>query len=175
MKQNSQYLYDLVRTGFGNKPEQTEEFIGKFDLSSCDFVDEFQTSLLQTAISSRKYDIAQFLIENECNLDNQDDRDNTALIYLLTGYNDDDKEIYDNLIDRLLEKDIDLNLKNKYANQALWCAVMNAKVPLEVIGKLLEKGGDPHHKNRAGRSAYDMVKVFNIPELNEMFEPYIKK
>jgi len=52
-------------------------------------------------------------------------------------------------------------------------AVVNPKVPPELIERLLEKGADPYHKNKAGRSPYDIVKEYNIPELNKIFAPYL--
>ena len=36
---------------------------------------------------------------------------------------------------------------------------MNAKGHFEGIKSLLEKGADPHHKNKHGRSPFDMAKT----------------
>ena len=173
MKQNNEELYDLIRTGIENNHEQAKEFIEKFDISACDFISEFQCSLLQKAISSNKYDIAKFLIEQNCNLDNVDDMGNTALTYLLSGYNNDNKNLYDEMIGMLLEKGVNIDLEDKHHNQALWVALLNAKIPLSIIKRLLDMGADPHHKNQVGKSPYDMVKNYNVPEINDLFSPYI--
>jgi ankyrin repeat protein len=171
---NINYLNDLVTIGYDKKEGQYELFIDNFNSEACTFVDEFKTSLLQNAISHRKYDIAKFLIEKECNINNQDERGYTALDYLLSGYNNENKEIYNELIELLLEKDINLELEDyEYGNTPLMEATTNAKVPLHILEKILKKGADPHHKNKAGRSPYDMVKKYDIKELNEIFEPYV--
>jgi ankyrin repeat protein len=165
-------LYELTR-GLGNNDNETKGFIENFTPESCSYISEFNQSLLQSALTSDKYDIAKFLIEQECNLIHQDDRGNTILHYLLGGYNNENKEIYDELLELLLEKNIRLDLGDEHGNQPLWVTVLNAKVPLSVVNKLLEMGADPHHKNKAGRSPYDMVKKYDIKELNEIFEPYV--
>ena len=174
MKQtNGEYLYNIMR-GYNNNTKETAEFTKRFDKKACSYLDKFNNTLLQNAISSEKYDIAKFLIEKECNLDHQDDRGHTALDYLLGGYNDSESKLYDELLDGLLKKDIDLSLENKYGNQALWTAVKNAKIPLKIIEKLLKKGAEPHHKNASDTSPYDMVQIYNIKELSNLFKPYRK-
>jgi len=170
MKKNREYLYDLIRTGFGNNPEQTDEFINKFNLSDCAYIDEFNTSLLQKSISSEKYDIANFLIKQKCNLDNQDDRGYTALHYILASK---DKQDYE-LIDNLLEQNPELELKDyEYGNTPLIEAVMNAKIPLSILEQLLKKGANPHHENKSKMSPYKLVLRYNIKELLDLFSPYL--
>lgn len=166
MKQNNENLNLFRLTTRGLK----EDFLKKFTEESCNDINEFKMSLLQNSISDEEYEIANFLIEKECNLDNQDDRGYTALHYMLGSKNTKDYELFDTLI----EKNPNLELEdNEYGNTPLMEAVMNAKVPLEIIKKLLEKGADPHHKNKADVSPYNMVKKFNFKDLNEIFEPYI--
>jgi len=166
MKQNNNELslFSLTTRGLG------EEFFKKFNLNNCNDIDKFKTSLLQNAISDEKYNIAKFLIEKKCNINNQDERGYTALDYLLSSKNEKNIE----LINLLLDASPNLELEDfEYGNQPLWTAVMNAKVPLPTTKRLLEMRADPHHKNKAGRSPYDMIKEYNISEINEIFEPYI--
>ncbi len=166
MKQNNENLSLFSLTTRGLK----EEFFNKFKEENCNDIDKFKTSLLQNALSDEEYDIAKFLIEKECNLDNQDDRGYTALHYILGSRKERDYE----LLDELLEKNPNLELEDdKYGNTPLMEAVLNPKIPLSILEKLLKRGADPHHKNKTGNSPYDMVKKYNIPELNEIFEPFV--
>lgn len=164
MKQNNENLFYLILKG------KKEEFFENFNiLLHKNAIDEFNMSLLQDAISNNQIEIAEFLIKNKCNIDHQDSKKNLVLDYILASNNE---ERYF-LVEILLDLDARLDLENIYGNQPLWTAVMNAKVPLSIIEKLLEKGADPHHKNAVGKSPYDMVLEFNIKELTDLFEPYI--
>ena len=166
MKQNNENLSLFSLTTRGLK----DEFFHKFEEENCNDIDKFKVSLLQNALSDEEYDIAKFLIEKECNLDNQDDRGYTALHYILGSRKERDYE----LLDELLEKNPNLELEDdKYGNTPLMEAVLNPKIPLSILEKLLKRGADPHHKNKTGNSPYDMVKKYNIPELNEIFEPFV--
>ncbi len=164
-------IYDIIRTGIGNDDTNTSEFKKIFNKEACSFVSDYGKSLLQKALTSKKYDIAKFLIENECNLNHQDKEGFTALHYILKSRREEEVALADMLIDKME----DIDIEDNYGNTPLMEATMNPKVPFEIIKKLLEKGADPYHKNKAGRSPYDMVKEFNIPELNEIFKPYIKE
>ncbi|RUM72907.1 MAG: hypothetical protein DSZ09_00780 [Sulfurovum sp.] len=166
MKQNNEglSLFSLTTRGLKN------EFFKAFKEENCNDIDEFKVSLLQNAISDEEYDIAKFLIEKECNLDNQDDRGYTALHYILGSRDEANYKLFDDLI----EKNVNLELvDDEYGNSPLMEAVLNPKIPLSMIQKLLEKGADPHHKNNVDKSPYDLVQQYNIKELNEIFAPYV--
>lgn len=167
------YLFDLITTGVGDDSEQINKFVENFDESACDFISEFNKSLLQEALSFHaKYGIAKFLIEQKCNLDYQDDTGSTALMYMLDRYND-NNVFYDELIYLIINKGANVELYDQHGNQALWIAVMNAKVPLNIIELLLQKGSDVYHKNNVQKSPYDLVQEFEIEELTDIFKPYI--
>ncbi len=160
-----------MTTGYDEKEGQYEDFLEHYDKRDCNYIDEFNTSLLQNAISHRKYNIAKFLIENECNLNHQDKEGFTALHYVLKSRREEEVA----LADMLIEKMDDIDIEDSYGNTPLWYAVKNPKISLEIIKKLLEKGADPYHKNNVGKTPLDVVKRLNIPELNEIFKPYIKE
>ncbi len=164
-------IYDIIRTGIGNDDTNTSEFKKIFNKDACSFVSDYGKSLLQKALTSKKYDIAKFLIENECNLKHQDKEGFTALHYILSSK----IEEMVKLADMLIEKMDDIDIEDSYGNTPLWYAVKNPKISLEIIKKLLEKGADPYHKNNVGKTPLDVVKRLNIPELNEIFKPYIKE
>ena len=152
-----------------------ESFFKNFSEKDCNLVDKYEQSLLQEALSysfSRdKYTIAKFLIENKCNLNHQDKKGLTALHYILSSRIDEKITLADILIDNME----DIDIEDNYGNTTLMEAVVNPKITLEIIEKLLKKGANPYHKNKAGHSPYDKVIEYNIPELNNIFKPYIKK
>jgi len=47
-----------------------------------------------------------------------------------------------------------------HGNNPLWTAVMHAHGQKECAALLLQAGADRHHKNKAGRSPYDMAVAF---------------
>lgn len=166
---NGKNLYDIVTTGYGEKEGQYEAFVKSYRQEDCNYIDEFNASLLQNAISHRKYTIAKYLIDHGCNLEHQDKEGFTALHYILSSRRDEELA----LAERLIEKMNNIDLEDKYGNTPLWYAVKNPKVPPKLIEKLLENGADPYHKNNVGKTPLDVVKRLNIPELNKIFAPYL--
>lgn len=165
-KKKSSLFLDIFKS---NK----KSFFDKFDMEDCSLIDTYGHSLLMEALSyssaKEKVNIAKFLIENECNLNHQDKEGFTALHYVLKSRREDEVVLADMLIDKM----DDIDTEDNYGNTPLMEATMNPKVPLKIIEKLLKKGADSYHKNKAGRSPCDMVKEFNIPELTEIFESYV--
>ncbi|MDY0403609.1 ankyrin repeat domain-containing protein [Sulfurovum sp.] len=166
MNQNENSLFYLIEQGKDTK------FIERFNpKKDCNKISAYNQSLLQNAISEKQLNIAEFLIKNNCNINHQDNNGYTALDYILTNRVCTERYY---LIEMLLDLDVRLDFEDKkYRNQPLFEAVRNPKIPLELIEKFLKKGANPHHKNIAGISPYDMVVKFNIPELTEIFRPYI--
>lgn len=121
-------------------------------------------------MSSEKFNIAKFLIEQKCNLDHQDDEGSTALMYLLDGYCDENKELYNELIQLIIAQGAKLDPVDVYGNQALWVGLLNPRVPIEILELLLKNGADMHHKNNVNKSPYDAVKEYNFEDLNELFK-----
>lgn len=167
-------LFNLIITGIGNNNEQTEVFIKKFNKNICNFITKRNKTLLQEAFSSRKYNIARFLIEQDCNLNYQDEEGSTILMYFIFSYNNENKDIYGKLIDLLIEKKVNLNLVDKYGNNVLWYAYGNATIPLNILELLLKNGSNPYHKNKVNKSTYDYVLKDNIEDIKELFKLYVK-
>lgn len=169
------YLDELIRTGIQDNEKRSEEFVNNFDTSACSYITEFNQTLLQSAISCKKYSIAKFLIKQKCNFNHQDDRGNTVLMYLLGGYNNDNNKLYDKLIHLVVNQGAMLDLTDIHGNQALWVGLLNAKIPLDILELLLKNGADMHHKNNVGKSPYDAVKEYDIEELNNLFQKYLTR
>ncbi|MEM8887212.1 MAG: ankyrin repeat domain-containing protein [Bacteroidota bacterium] len=62
-----------------------------------------------------------------------------------------------NFAERLLERKIDLELKDKHGNTALWTATFNARGNYELLQLLLEHEANPHSKNKVNRSPLDFA------------------
>ena len=164
MKQNNKVdIFQIIRRG------TLEEFNLNIDSFDINLVDEYGYSMLHEAISYNKYEICDILIERGIDVNIRDKNGKTALQYVLSDKNEESHY----LVDILLANGARLDIEDNYGNQALWTAVLNAKIPLEIIDNLLKKGADPLHKNKAGRSPYDMVLNYDIKELTDIFEPYV--
>ena len=125
--------------------------------------DEFGYTPLQKALANEHDEMAELLLNNGADTSIQDNDGNTALHY---AYVWNMTDIAKKIIDMFPET---LSIENKYGNQPLWTAVMNAKIPEEDIKYLLKKGADRNHKNKTGSSTLDLVKSYNIDEFTKLF------
>jgi ankyrin repeat protein len=125
--------------------------------------DEGGRSYLQIAIHDRP-DLVPYLLAFDVDINNQDLRTkSTALHYTLARPRRD-------LAELLLEKGADVNIVDKYGNGALWTALFNAAKDYSLVKKIVEKGGDPHHKNKVGKSPFDMAVTRKEDEIVQYFE-----
>lgn len=62
-----------------------------------------------------------------------------------------------NFAERLIERNINLELKDTYGNTALWTATFNASGNYELLQLLLEHEANPHSKNNVNRSPLDFA------------------
>ena len=130
--------------------------------------DERGKSYLQIAIHARP-ELVPYLLEFDVDIDNQDLRTkSTALQYTLELPRRD-------LAELLLEKGANVNIVDKYGNGALWVALFNAAKDYSLVKKILEKGGDPHHKNKVGKSPFDMAVTRKEDEIIRYFESHALK
>ena len=172
MKNKIEELFNIVERG------EKKMFFSNFNLEYSNAIDKYNYSLLQVAISSiakikigNKFEIVEFLIKNNCNLNHQDKKGMTALQYLITERN------Y-SLTALLLQSDININLEDVYGNQALWTAVFNSRFEekfLNIINVLLQKNANPYHKNKVNRSPYQLALQFNSFELLNLFDSHLKR
>lgn len=70
----------------------------------------------------------RILIKEECNLDYQDKNGFTILIYFVSNYDNEKKDLYEELIYLLIEKKVKVDLIDKYGNDVLWYALEILKV-----------------------------------------------
>jgi len=122
-------------------------------------------TLLHTAISSRKCDIARELVRLGVDLNCQDTAGKTALYYAI------EFRMFD-LAEELVNKGADPNLVDRFGNNAVWAAVMQGADAAPLIRRLVEAGGVFDQKNSAGRSSFDIAEDLELQEIIEIFGAY---
>ena len=114
---------------------------------------------LMGAIAYDNESIAKLLLENGADASIQDNDGNNALYYAIEYVMIDIAKI-------ILKKfPKTLHVQNKYGDTILWKALMKAEIPLDFIKILLDKGADKE-------SAIDLVKSYDIKEINDLFKKY---
>ncbi|MCD1258189.1 ankyrin repeat domain-containing protein [Paenibacillus athensensis] len=128
-----------------------ELFKRKFSPNDIHIKSDAGSSLLHYAIAGRNYAIANFLLKNgiEVNLTNTDGQ--TPLHYI--------GEFPDiATAQTILEKGGNLNIRDKYGNNALWTAVFNCKGKYyDMVELFMPYKPDVGTKNKAGRSPLDFA------------------
>lgn len=154
-------IFELAENGLNNELKQMiKEGV---DINQ---KDDFGYTLLHYAISNNHEDTALLLLNNGANCTVQDNNGATPLHYAY-------EYGMTNVAKAIVEKNPKaLIIKDKYGNQPLWTAVMNAEIPIEHIEFLLQKGADKNNKNKSGKSPYDLVKSYNIDDFTKLFEKY---
>lgn len=128
-------------------------------------IDEFGYSLLHSSIRDSMDLISDFLLSNSIDVNLQDKKGQTPLHYC-SFYNK--KE----LAHEILCNNGDLSIEDIYGNQPLWTAVFNDYGRNErrsIIELYVNNGADIKHKNKAGRSPYDIVESRPYTNLFDLF------
>ncbi len=135
-------LFARLRTA----PDFTLDEVADFAVTSHD-----NRTLLQEAIARRPA-LATPLVGRGVPLDHRDDDGRTALQYALARSMGD-------LARALVRHGARLDLLDTYGNGALWTAVMAPRPDVPLIIEMIQAGADPHVRNRAGRSAADLIRA----------------
>jgi len=124
-------------------------------------VDKFTFNLLMKSINRGITDLSEYLIEQGVDLNYQNEKGQTILHLLAINY---DKKI----LEKALEKGVNVNLQDIYGNEALWTAVFNDKgfgKRIEMIQLLIKYGANPYHSNNAGKSPIEFAKTAGYPDV----------
>lgn len=78
------------------------------------------------------------------------------------------------MLAKLLKKDVDVNLRDKHGNTALFEAIFFNTNNLPLIQLLLDKGADPNIKNYSGIDPYEFVVQIGVEETVNLLENYMK-
>lgn len=126
-------------------------FKSKFNLENINEKDEYGTGLLHYAIEGEQTEIALFLIDSGIDVNMVDEERKTALQYLCIHPNI-------QIAKAILEHGGDINIRDKYGNNALWTAVFNCKGRYyDMVELFMEYSPDVETKNNAGRSPLDFA------------------
>jgi len=109
------------------------------------------SSLLHYSIAGRRFDIAQFLLDHDIDVDMPNSDGQTPLHLIGTCQSLQVAEF-------LLQKGATPNIRDKYGNNALWTAVFNCKGKnYEMVELFMKYHPDVTTKNKAGRSPLDFA------------------
>lgn len=74
-----------------------------------------------------------------------------------------------NIGKKLIAAGADVNAQDDIGNNVISRAVFNSREDHSLVKELLENGADPNHKNSNGRSASDLVPLFQDDEFSRLF------
>ncbi|MEK4628236.1 ankyrin repeat domain-containing protein [Solibacillus sp. FSL R7-0682] len=163
---------------FGN----LDQFLGKLNLEEksieevVNSVDKNGISLLQKSLISRKFDIANFLLDENANVNIISNEGFNELHYLAANIN------YNGAIDlayRLVKMGVDLNLKDKkFTNTAVFSLcheVLKTRTweGINLIVKCLEKRPNFNDVNKHGISLKQLIEERGTEEMKKAMEGII--
>ncbi|WP_157208255.1 ankyrin repeat domain-containing protein [Mariniflexile maritimum] len=149
--------------------KKDKELVAEFiEMKNCNInkVNDFHSNLLMTSIFEGAGDISLYLIDKGINLSYQNQNGETVLHYLTHYYDE-------NVLLKVLEKGIDVNISDKYGNIPLWYAIHNDKgfgTRNEMIKLLVHYGSDINHLNNVNKSVIQMAKNRGYPNVIEILE-----
>lgn len=138
-------IFEIVRL------KDNKNFNQKISDFEINIINEDKESLLQVAIAYNNLEIAEDLIKRGININHQDKKGFTALHYIA-------EYCYYKLGEILVKNGADINIVDNFGNNALWTATFNARGKYELVGLLVENGGNPNNKNNNSKSPLDFAK-----------------
>ncbi|MCO5238375.1 MAG: ankyrin repeat domain-containing protein [Chitinophagaceae bacterium] len=123
---------------------------------------------LHVAVSNISIESAKILIQMGTNVNSQDEDGQTALHYCAEYYQ------YE-IAKSILEHGGDLSISDKYGNQALWTCTFNVQndlTGLDILELFLLNGADINHKNKVGKTPWDIAHDPYFAPIVKMMEKY---
>lgn len=157
---------------FGNLETFLEKLqIEKQNISEImNIADKNGISLLQKALIARKFEIANFLLDNHADINVVSEEGCNELHYLAANIN------FDGAVEiahRLIDMDVNFNLKDKkFNNSALWCLCQEVlkkrtEEGISVIVRCLGKQPDIQSLNKSGYSVEGLIKERGTVEMKK--------
>jgi ankyrin repeat protein len=144
-------IFEEVRTG------SSDRFLAREDVDVA-LKGLFGRTLLHEAIAFERQDIAEALLGRGAPVDAEDQNGQTPLHYAGTYSNR-------SVAAQLLAQGSDPNRQDIFGNTPLWSAALARDPDYALIRLLVEKGADPAHVNKAGRSVLDFARQADDKEL----------
>ncbi|MFY8188123.1 MAG: ankyrin repeat domain-containing protein [Flavobacterium sp.] len=127
-----------------------DTFFSSITNSNINIVNENKQNLLQESISFENYLTANFLIENDIDLNHQDSNGKTSLHYCASFNN------Y-SIAEKILAKNGNINICDSFGNNPLWVAVFSARGEYGLVKLFLQYGADINSKNKNNKSPLDFA------------------
>jgi ankyrin repeat protein len=131
-------------------------------------VSQFGDSLLIEAITARNDSLAIALIKKGVNLNFVNKKNKTALSIAAEYQNF-------NVAKALVDAGADVNIPDKFGNNALWVSMASTKSDCELFSYILSHGGNPLAKNKMGLSCVGIAKKNNRKLFLEILKDYLDK
>lgn len=139
-----------------------ETFKKEFKLREIDKKVDFNTKLLAQSIAGENFEISLFLIQNGINVNGLNE-DGSSVLHLICEYPNID------VAREILKQGGNINVRNKYGNNAMWTAVFNCKGKYyDMVELFMQFNPDTTTKNNAGRSPLDFAKQVENEKLIEI-------
>lgn len=128
--------------------DDREKIMKLFAAMDCSFTDAKGQNVLFPAIA-KKRGLTAFFLDRGAGMDQQNIDGNTPLHLAAANMDVESARI-------LLERGADVTLQNKFGNQVLWAALMeaikvaNLPAGYELLELILARGADRDHRNHAG-------------------------
>lgn len=142
---------------------EEREFFSNIDKVDINIVSQSGGNLLHTAVASKNVKLALELIKRGINVNHPDSQGQTPLHHAATFQ-------LKELVEAILKAGGKTSVRDIHGNTPLWAAVVKPKRDYEIVKLLVEHGGDPGTKNKAGKSPLDFARQINSEALIAMLE-----
>jgi ankyrin repeat protein len=153
-------LFAQVRQGTLNVASLTSEQLNS--------VSKFGSTLLMEAIAAKKDDISIALIKKGVALNAVNKQNETAVSIAATYQNK-------RIVEELVKAGADVNIQDKFGNNALWAAMASSRKDQELFKYILAHGGNPLLKNDVGLSCVGAAKKNNRQVFLDILKDYLDK
>ena len=130
-----EYFDDLI---VNNDKKSLRKLIDKHGV---DAYDRYKRTILINSVAKGNMEITKFALDNSANINFQDQSGYTSL-HFCALYK------YSEITDLLIEKGVDVNIRDEHGNPPIWTAIFNAKGDFSIVRKLYKAGADIETKNK---------------------------
>jgi ankyrin repeat protein len=145
-------IFHIVRSN------DEKAFDAAIDTADLNAVDSSGLNRLHYAVARKSTKFALELVRKGINVNHRDSQGQTPLHYAATHQDA-------QLMEAILKAGGNVSILDVHGNSPLWAAVVKPKRNLEIVRMLVDHGGDPNRKNKAGKSPLEFAKQLNSEPL----------